>query len=44
MSGGGEHPLMGTHNTFLRVGDALFLEVSNESVYVTAQTLAVPTA
>ena len=27
MSGGGEHPLMATHNKFLRLGEALFLEV-----------------
>ncbi|WP_234685773.1 VOC family protein [Bradyrhizobium monzae] len=27
MSGGGAHPLMATHNTFLRLGEALFLEV-----------------
>ncbi|MDN3276511.1 VOC family protein [Frankia sp. RB7] len=27
MSGGGVHPLMATHNKFLRLGEALFLEV-----------------
>lgn len=27
MSGGGAHPLMATHNKFLRLGEALFLEV-----------------
>lgn len=27
MSGGGAHPLMATHNTFLRLGEALFLEI-----------------
>lgn len=27
MSGGGAHPLMATHNTFLRLGEGLFLEV-----------------
>ena len=27
MSGGGAHPLMATHNSFLRLGEALFLEV-----------------
>jgi hypothetical protein len=27
LTGGGEHPLMGTHNRFLRLGDAIYLEV-----------------
>ena len=27
VSGGGEHPLMGTHNRLLRLGDGVFLEV-----------------
>lgn len=27
MSGGGAHPLMATHNSFLRLGEALFLEL-----------------